>query len=174
MIRALTLVSLAGLLTTGVGLAVINAKNVEERGLRAVIAGHEACGDVLGGSDLTASAERCPKRTALVHRRAVQAAVCDQALIAGDAFVIRSSCPTSVKTVLAQRDAAQGERDASNAVIARLRADQTAAIARAEARGFNQARRISSAQTDLAAAPRTDSGLGRCDAECLRRLGRPD
>lgn len=170
----LTGVSLAGLLASAALLAVINAKNVEERGLRATIAGHDACDTALGQSDLSASAARCPAAVAAVHRLSVQAAICDQALTADDAFVMRASCPTSVKTLSAERDAALGERDASNAVIAQLRTEQAAAIVRAETRGFNQAQRIQSAQTQLAAAPRNDAGLGRCDAECLRGLGGAD
>ena len=144
------------------------------RRLREVIAGHEGCAEAIGGNDLTASAARCSPVVATVHRQSVQAAICDQALIAADAFVIRTSCLTSVKTLLAQRDAAQVERDDANRNTNRLIADQAAAITRAEARGFNQAQRIQSAQTVLDVAPRTDAGLGRCDADCLRRLGRPD
>ena len=174
MIRTMTVLTLAGLLTSGALMAVITAKNVEERGLREVIAGHEGCAQAVGGSDLTASAARCSNVVAHVHRQAIQATICDQALIAADTFVIRTSCPTSVKTLLAQRDVALGERDAANLIATRLIADQAAVITRAEARGFNQAQRIQSAQNDLAAAPRTDAGLGRCDADCLRRLGRTD
>lgn len=166
----LTGVSLASLAATAGLLAIITAKNVEERGLRAVISGHEACATAVADSDLTASAARCSDVVAAVHRRAVQAAVCDQAVASGDLFVIRTACPTSIKTLLAQRDAATAERANLSDQLARTRADQAAAIARAETRGRTQTQRIQSVQTHLDAAPRADSGLGRCDADCLRQL----
>ncbi|MGH7027359.1 hypothetical protein [Brevundimonas sp.] len=174
MMRALTILSAGGLLSTAALLAVINAKNVEERGLRTSIAGHEACDRALDQQDPSVSAKACPAPVAAVHRRAVQAATCDQALTNGDLFALRSACSTPVKTLTAQRDAARTERDDANAALDQLRADQAGAIARAEARGRTQTQRIQSAQNDLASAPRNDAGLGRCDADCLRDLGRSD
>lgn len=174
MMQALTVAALGGLLASGALLAVVNAKNVEERDLRATIAGHETCGRAVGLSDFTATAAACSEAMAVTHRRAVQTATCDQALTAGDVFAQRSACSTPVKTLTAQRDAARIERDDANTALNQLRADQAAAIARAEARGRSQTQRIHSAQNDLAAAPRNNAGLGRCDADCLRNLGRPD
>lgn len=171
MIRALDLLPL-GLFASVVALsAVIVAKNDEERGLRATIAGHEACVAAVAGFDPVISAARCPAAVAAVHARAVRSERCDAALEAGDRFAVDAACSTPVKTVVAERAAAVGERDNLQTLLARVRSDQAAAIARAEVRGRTQAQRTQSVQTRLDAAPRTDGGLGRCDADCLRDLG---
>lgn len=171
--RALTAVSIIGLLTTAGSLAIINAKNVEERALRATIGDYEACASAVTNADLVASAARCSTAVAAVHSRAVRAQRCDAGLAAGDRFAIDAACSTPVKTLDAERTAATAERDNLTSLLARVRSDQAAAIARAEIRGRTQAQRTQSVQTRLDSAPRTDAGLGRCDADCLRDLG-PD
>lgn len=163
-------------LTGGVALAaclaLIASKTREEGELRSTIAGHEACAQALAGADLSASAERCPGAVAAMHRRAVMAQRCDAALIATDGFGIEAGCSTPVKREVAKVAARTGERDRLTTEINDLRSGQAAAIARAEARGRAQAERNSRAQSELDRAPRGDDGLGRCDAECLRNLGR--
>lgn len=54
--------------------------------------------------------------------------------------------------------------------IASLQSGQSAAIARAQARGASQARSYANAQAALNAAPRDPSGLVVCDAGCMRQL----
>ena len=160
-------VAMIGLLGTN-----IVFKTVEERKLRDVIAGHEACSAAVTKSELAASAARCPEAVAAVHRRAVQSQVCNAALAAADVFTIRSACSTEVMTVVADRDAKAGEAATVSETLAQVRRDQAAAITRAEARGRTQTQRTHRAEDALAQAPVTADGLGRCDADCLRNLGR--
>ena len=163
-------------LTSGVALAtclaLIASKTREEGELRSTIAGHEACSEALTKSDYVTSAARCPGPVAATHRRAVMAQRCDAALIATDGFGIEAGCSTPVKREVALVAARTGERDRLTKEIHDLRSGQAAAIARAETRGRAQAERNSRAQSELDRAPRGDDGLGRCDAECLRNLGR--
>ena len=156
-------------LTSGIALAaclaLIASKTREEGQLRSTIAGHEACAQALAGADLSAA-------VAATHRRAVIAQRCDAALNAADGFGIEAGCSTPVKREVAKVAARTGERDRLTTEIHDLRSGQAAAIARAETRGRAQAERNSRAQSELDRAPRGDDGLGRCDAECLRNLGR--
>jgi hypothetical protein len=160
-------VAMIGLLGTG-----IVFKTVEERKLRDVIAGHEACSAAVTQSELAASAARCSEAVAAVHRRAVQAQACDAALTAGDTYSVRAACSTEVMTVVADRDAKTAEVATLSISLAQVRRDQAAAITRAEARGRTQTQRTHRAEDALAQAPVTAGGLGRCDADCLRNLGR--
>ncbi|QQQ19690.1 hypothetical protein JIP62_06275 [Brevundimonas vitis] len=106
-------------------------------------------------------------------RKVIAAArACDQALTEADRFDQSLTCSPAVLTLVAQRDTAQSQMAALNDELLKTRADQADALARAEARGRTQTQRTQSVQTRLDAAPRTDSGLGRCDADCLSRLGR--
>lgn len=154
--------------------ALVVAKSREEHRLRDVIAGWEACETATTGSDLTAAAAHCPGAIAAVHRRAVQSGRCDEALAADDAFTQSAACSAPVQRLVAERDTARRERDRLTASLAEVRRGLADEIARAEARGRTQAQRTQSVQTRLDAAPRTDTGLGRCDADCLQRLGEPD
>lgn len=151
--------------------ALVVTKSVEEHGLRKTIAGYVACDTAVTKPDLTASAARCSEAVAAVHRQAVQAAACDAALTAGNRFSLATACTLPVRTLFAQRDAAETGRARLETTLAEVRRDQAAALARAEARGRSQTQRTQSVQTRLDSAPRTDAGLGRCDAECLQRLG---
>lgn len=163
-------------LTSGVALAaclaLIASKTREEGELRSTIAGHEACSEALAKSDYVTSAARCPGPVAAKHRQAVMAQRCDAALTAADGFGIEAGCSTPVKREVAKVTVRTGERDRLTTEINDLRSGQAAAIARAETRGRAQAERNSRAQSELDRAPRGDDGLGRCDAECLRNLGR--
>lgn len=163
----------SGVLVATMG-AVIERKNREEAGLRDTIAGHVACDAAVTSSDLTASAASCSDAVAAVHLTARRAERCDGALKAGDAFAIDAACSTPVKTAVAEARARTRERDGLQLQLTQTRRGQAAAIASAEARGRTQTQRTERVQTDLAAAPRTDAGLGRCDADCLRRLGTED
>lgn len=151
--------------------ALVVTKSIEERALRKTIAGYVACDTAVTKPDLTASAARCSGAVAAVHRQAVQAVACDAALTAGSRFNLSTACTLPVRTLFAQRDAAETGRARLETTLAEVRRDQGAALARAEARGRSQTQRTQSVQTRLDSAPRTDAGLGRCDAECLQRLG---
>lgn len=152
--------------------AVIERKNREEAGLRTTIAGFRDCDTAVANSDLTASAARCSDAVAAVHLTARRTERCDAALNGSDVFAIDAACSAPVKQVIAERDARTRERNAAQTQLNATRRGQAAAIASAEARGRTQTQRTDRAEQDLAAAPRNDAGLGRCDAECLRQLGR--
>ncbi len=166
---------LGSLLASGVLVAtmaaVIERKNREETGLRETIAGYVDCDQAVAKSDLAASASDCSAAVAAVHLTARRAERCDAALRADDAFAIDAACSTPVKTAVAEIGALTRERDGLQLLLTQTRRGQAAAIASAETRGRTQTQRTERVQTDLAAAPRTDAGLGRCDADCLRRLG---
>lgn len=152
--------------------AVLISKSVEETRLRAVIAGHDACAAAVAKGGLDVSASRCPPAVAAAHRDQARSQICDAALTTGDVFALSSACSTPVKTVVAERDGARTERDDARAEAGRLRRDQAAAIARAEARGRTQALRTHELETRLEGVPSSDAGgLRRCDADCLRNLG---
>lgn len=170
MIRFLTIASIGGALTSAACIGLIAAKNREETGLRDTIAGFVACDTAVTNSDLTVSAARCSDAVAAVHLTARRAERCDTALDTSDAFTIDAACSRPAKQVVAERDARTRERDAAQSQLTDTRRGQAVAIASAEARGRTQTQRTERAETDLAAAPRTDAGLGRCDADCLRRL----
>ena len=168
---------LGSLIASGVVVAtmstVIAMKNREETGLRETIAGFVDCDAAVANSDLTASAARCSDAVAAVHLTARRSERCDNALAAGDAFAIDAACSAPAKRVVAEVGARTRERDALQLQLNETRRGQAAAIASAETRGRTQTQRTNRAEQDLASAPRTDAGLGRCDADCLRRLAAP-
>lgn len=171
MIRFLTVTSIGLALTSAVTTGLILSKNREETGLRATLSAFVDCDAAVTNSDLTASAARCSDAVAAVHLTARRAERCDRALTAVDGFSIDAACSVPVKTMVAERDARTRERDGLQTALNDTRRGQAAAIASAEARGRTQTQRTDRVQADLSAAPRSDAGLGRCDAECLRRLG---
>lgn len=171
MINALFATGLAGLVSTAALLAVVNAKNVEEGGLRARIDGFEACATEVSEGRQPGVQSRCPEPIRLADEARRRGQACDAALLKVELFAVAAHCSTEAKTVVAQRDAAARERDNLSGLMADLKADQAAAIARAEARGRSTAQRTASAKARLDAAPRSAAGLGQCDADCLRGLG---
>lgn len=152
-------------------LMVIQLKNAEERELRGVIAGWDSCAAEVETGRMVGEASACPPPIAAADLQARRSRRCDVALAAADAFAVEAACSTPVKTVVAERAARTGERDNLITLLAKVRSDQAAALARAETRGRTQTQRTDRVQSDLDAQPRTDAGLGRCDAECLRQLG---
>lgn len=164
MIRVAIVASLAaGLLGT-----VVIAKGREEGRLREVIASHESCIRDAGGTNAAATAETCPVAVAVQHRIARASARCDAALLGADLFAVDAACSTEVKTLQAQRDAESRRAESLDAALKRARADQAAAVARAENRSRSQAERTARGQAAVSAAPRDDAGLVVCDAGCLR------
>lgn len=164
-----TLVFLAFLAVIGAG--VIFGKNREEADLRAVLQGWEACGEAVATDAVTESVERlCPAAIAEDVTGSRRTAACDQALLEADLFAVRATCSTEVKTLLGQRDAETNRADSLAEVLSRTRADQAAAIARAETRARTEAERSARARTVIEGAPRGPDGLVDCDAGCLRDL----
>ena len=161
----------SGLMVAFLG-AVIVAKHAEEARLRKTIGGWEACAMEVQTGARKGEASACPSPVAAVAMTGHRARRCDDALTGGDAFAAEAACSTPVKTVVAERAARTGERDRLQLQLTETRQRQAAAIAAAETRGRNQTQRTERVETDLSAAPRTDAGLGRCDADCLRNLGR--
>lgn len=161
----------SGLMVAFLG-ALVVAQHAEEGRLREVISGWEACALEVQTGHRKGETSACPSPVASVALTGHRAHRCDSALTAGDAFAVNAACSTPVKTIVAERAARTGERDRLQLQLTETRQRQAAAIASAEARGRNQTQRTERVETDLSAAPRTDAGLGRCDADCLRNLGR--
>lgn len=139
--------------------------------LRADVAGCERA-----AGDATLKLDDCTDGVALGLDYARAASVCDAALDqpATGAFAIRQSCSAPVKRLIAERDARAAELASTRAALDQAQADQTAAVARAEARGAAQATRKERSDAAIQAAPGAGvSGSDRrsCDAECLRDLG---
>lgn len=166
MIR-LSLPVAGSLVIAAMGLLIVT-KHQEEGRLRTVIAAHESCFRDAGGTDPAATAVSCPAPIALQHRIARTSVRCDQALLGADLFAVDAACTTEVKTLLAQRDAEGRRADSLDEALKRARADQAAAVARAENRSRSQAERTARGQAAVSAAPRDDAGLVVCDAGCLR------
>lgn len=102
---------------------------------------------------------------------AVRALTCDEALSAKPAentYGIGNNCSAAVKRVHAERNTARTERDTAQGELSRTKADQAAAIRRAEADAVKQAERKSRAAAAVQSAPRNPAGLVVCDAGCLR------
>lgn len=148
-------------------------KTQEEGRLRETIAGHVACDFALTGSDLTASAVRCPGPTATAHAASVRTEACDAALLSLDLFALRTSCSTEVKTLFASREAESRRADQLAEILDQERAGRAAAITRADARARTETERTMRAQSALQGAPRRGDLLV-LDAERLRQLGAGD
>jgi len=102
--------------------------------------------------------------------RAQQSIDCDSALAGGAVYRTAASCSPMVKVVVADRDTARIERDGLQADLARLRADQAAALNRAAKRAKTQAHKETLAHAALDDAPVDGAGLTVCSADCLRQL----
>ena len=167
---------LGGLLASGVLVAtmatVIELKNQEERALRETLGRWSACAAQVRAVTPMGGVTTCPAEIAAADLAARRAKRCDAGLSSGDRFAVDAACGAPVKRLAGEVQARTGERDRLQLQLTELRGRQADAIARAEARGRAQTQRTERAQSDLAAAPRTDAGLGRCDADCLRDLGR--
>ncbi len=148
--------------------ATVVAKNAEERRLRKVIGAHESCIRDAGGVNPSATAESCPSTVAAQHRIARASVRCDQGLLKGDLFAVDAACSSEVKTLQAQRMAESRRGDSLAENLQRARADQAAAVSRAETRARTQAERTARGQAAVSAAPRDADGLSVCDAVCLR------
>lgn len=158
----------AGAIVFAAMATLIVAKHREEGGLRKTIAAHESCLRDAGGVNAAASALSCPAPVALQHRLARASVRCDAALLGADLFAVDAACSTEVKTLLSQRDAEAERAESLDVALKRARADQAAAVARAETRARVQAERNARGQAAVSTAPRDSDGLVVCDAVCLR------
>lgn len=149
------------------GLTMSKAR--EETQLRDRIAGLEGCQATLVKGDLTASAEACPSAVAAVHVQARRASVCDQALLGGDLFALRTACSTEVKTLFSQREAETLRADSLDEALKTERARRSADIARAEARARTETERKLRAEAAISSAPR-NGDLLVLDADRLCQL----
>lgn len=156
-----------GIVIAAMGLLIVT-KHQEEGRLRKTIAAHESCLRDAGGINAAASAGSCPAPVALQHRIARASVRCDAALLGADLFAVDAACSTEVKTLLSERNAESLRAGSLADALKRARADQAAAVARAENRFRSQAERTARGQAAVSAAPRDDAGLVVCDAGCLR------
>lgn len=115
-------------------------------------------------------AQVCDPPISAAAEAALAASACDTALSTNDQFAASKACPTSVKTVIAQRDASAGEAANLKSQLDQAQSAQTAAVARAEARAQAASQGLTHAQALLAAQPHDADGLSVCDADCLRGL----
>lgn len=117
----------------------------------------------------------CPVAVADALVRAGEAQACDRGLQggAGGAFAVAQTCSAPVKRLVAELGARAAEVADRDRTLNELKADQSAAVDRAEARGLAQGRRDAHAAQVLDRAPRDSAGRVRCNAECLRGLDGP-
>jgi len=118
--------------------------------------------------------EQCPAPIVAQLTAAATAEACASRIGRLDQDPQRWAAPLSCDARILELTAAQNagldtiiDRDRE---IASLQSGQSAAIARAQARGASQARSYANAQATLNAAPRDASGLIVCDAGCMRQL----
>lgn len=104
-----------------------------------------------------------------------RAAACDASLLPSlrpeTRFAMLNSCPSGVKRLVAQADAAEVRAADLATQIDMAAARERAAVSRAEARATRSTERNSHAAKALAEAPRDAGGNITCDAACLRRIG---
>mgnify|MGYP007020166087 CR=1 FL=1 len=138
--------------------------------LKADSAALAACGALaarpgLGGLD-------CPPNLREAVLIAAKAQACDAGLAAGDrgAFAVQQACGPAVKHLVAERDKAAHDAADAQAIADQVTAHQSAAVARAEARGAAQTQRNAHASEVLNAAPRDAGGRTVCGPDCLRGL----
>lgn len=112
----------------------------------------------------------CDQVIAADHGVAARARICDGSLAAKpeNTFGLQQACSLPVKAVVAQRDAARGERDDATSTLVRERSGHQAALRRAQTAATTQAQRKARADAVIQAAPRDADGLSVCDADCMR------
>ena len=134
---------------------------------------HRACVAAVeaGPAGLLSVEALCAPKIAAAQEAALMSAACDLAVDATpeNTFALRQTCSSAVKTVVAERDVARGERDGAKADLKAARDGQAAAITRAETRVRSETQRKADAAAALSRAPRDADGLVVCDADCLRQ-----
>ncbi|MDH7971760.1 hypothetical protein QH494_06150 [Sphingomonas sp. AR_OL41] len=133
---------------------------------------HKACLVAIAKPELPLS-PACEPSIADNVASARQAAGCDGALTAKNIVAIRALCPTSVKTIVADRDAQAGNLVDANQQLDGAKQRLIDAVSRAEARAAGTAKRKASNDRTIQTAPRTADGSMRCDAQCLHDLANP-
>ncbi len=170
----LTLGAAAGVLALAGFAAFEHGRADREAGqLKLWVRCDQLAGSVVVGAPAPAELDKaCTATLALAIRHAGQAHACDDGLkaVPEDTAEANAACSTPVKTVIAERDAAQTETNNLRDQLAAAASDRAAAVARATARADLTLKDLQHAQSVLDAAPRGADGLATCDAECLRRL----
>lgn len=129
---------------------------------------YERCEKAAGTPDQPTG--ECPALIASRIAASRRALECETAIGKRDLYAIRATCGEQVKRVVAQLGAAESNLAAAQQDLKTERASRADAIARAELRAKTQANRTADNDRTIKAAPRTDDGRVRCDAECVRRL----
>ncbi|MBC7169234.1 hypothetical protein [Phenylobacterium sp.] len=132
------------------------------------------CQAIAAGQLARESGERCP--TAIVEQ--LQAARASAACAAGlgalkgepGRWGAPAACSARIRDLVARHNVARDLVADRDLELERLRSGQSAALARAEARGASQARRTANAKAAIGAAPRDPAGLIVCGDQCLRQL----
>jgi len=173
---------LGGLAVAAFVLAVVWLVHDRNR-LAALDAGHRDCVAAVAGDKAAKSSagQACAPAIVAIFETATAARVCDAALPpsgVATTFAVKAVCSAPVKRLAADRDARAGEVENRDGQIARLKADQAGATARAAARARTQAQKEARSDVAIHAAPVGDDGLLVCAGECLRQLtdaegGRP-
>ena len=129
---------------------------------------HNACvASIAGKKGAGAPDVTCDPPVAALVKQAAEDDSCDHALALG---VTAGNCSAAVKRVVAEREASAAEAANLHQQLEHARADQTAAVARAAARGQALARKTTHAQAILDTAPRDGAGDSVLDAQRLRDL----
>lgn len=141
--------------------------------MRADAAAYADCRAIAGDSKKAPSSP--PKCAAAIGDQlaiAARAQACDLNLPKGEAgaFAVQAACSAPVKRLAADRDAARADLVQRDQLVDQLKAERSADVARAEARGLTQAKRTADATRALSTAPRDPDGRVRCDADCLSVL----
>jgi hypothetical protein len=129
---------------------------------------HERCEKAAGTADKPTG--DCTAAIAARIAAARRALECEAAIGRRDLYAIRATCGAQAKRAVAQLDAAESSLASVQQDLKTERATRADAIARAEMRATTLANRTADNDRTIKAAPRTDDGRVRCDAECVRRL----
>lgn len=168
----ITLLKLGGGLAGVLALAAIGWLVQDRFDQKALADAAAHCNSAAGS--LIAPLDEClplvkPRLQADRQARACEAALLPQ-LRPETRFAAAQACGSGVKRLIAQGDAAAGERDRNAAMLADTRAATVRAVDRAETRSTRQQQRTDHATQTIRAAPRDAGGRIACDADCLRRL----
>lgn len=166
-----TLKSIAAVVALCAAVAGLAGLVAHWRSLEARSAAYAACSASAAGKAALGPTV-CDKQISAGLDLAARARACDADLSAGEgrAWAALRSCSAPVAHVIAERDARADEVVDRDQLITRLKAESSAAVARAEARALTVERNRRNADAAIAAAPRLPDGRLSCDADCLRHL----
>lgn len=135
-----------------------------------------SCAVAAGTPDDSASLNDCLPLVQVEVEAARQARACERSLTPQlrpeSRFAMAQACGAGVKRLVAAGDAAIAENASLKRQLDEARADIDSAVERAERRTVRSTEREANGRKVIEAAPRAPGGSIRCDADCLRRLGR--